>query len=113
MHTTSAPWQDLGPMAFRGIHLGTVGEQLTTRLECIKIVETRHPPMFPGDKGVSYLHVCKDEMQNTLIYTGVAAGFPLVGQSRLVRFTVSKHTTYKGTAQTHIKRPKVLKDQND
>lgn len=78
-------------------HVGTVGERQTFHLNCFKRIE------LDGRYGVSYLHLCKDQNGNVVVYRGTQMWRE--GAVR-VSATVKSHEVRDGVRQTLIGRPK-------
>jgi hypothetical protein len=83
-------------------HIGTVGEKITITLKVVHVVE------LDGGFGPSYINICEDADNNTIIYKGNAKGFPEKGETATITATVKDHGVRNGVKQTVIQRPKVI-----
>ena len=83
-------------------HIGTVGEKITITIKVVHVVE------LDGGFGPSYINICEDENNNTIIYKGNAKGFPDKGETATITATVKDHGVRNGVKQTVIQRPKVI-----
>ena len=82
-------------------HIGTVGEKITITIKVVHVVE------LDGGFGPSYINICEDADNNTIIYKGNAKGFPEKGETATITATVKDHGVRNGVKQTVIQRPKV------
>ena len=83
-------------------HIGTVGEKITITIKVVHVVE------LDGGFGPSYINICEDADNNTIIYKGNAKGFPEKGETATIIATVKDHGVRNGVKQTVIQRPKVI-----
>jgi hypothetical protein len=82
-------------------HIGTVGDKITITIKVVHVVE------LDGGFGPSYINICEDADNNTIIYKGNAKGFPEKGETATITATVKDHGVRNGVKQTVIQRPKV------
>ena len=78
-------------------HVGTVGERRAFNLT-VKAV-----PSFDTDYGTMYVHICRDQDGNTVIYKGKEIAKK--GQTVTLKATVKDHGERDGEKQTVIARP--------
>jgi len=83
-------------------HIGTVGEKTTMTIKVVHIV------VLEGSYGTTYINICEDENNNTIIYKGNANGFPDKGETATITATIKEHGVRNGVKQTVIQRPKVI-----
>jgi len=83
-------------------HVGTVGEKTTMTIKVVHIV------VLEGSYGTTYINICEDENNNTIIYKGNANGFPDKGETATITATIKEHGVREGVKQTVIQRPKVI-----
>lgn len=83
-------------------HVGTVGEKITMTIKVVHVV------ILEGSYGTTYINICEDENNNTIIYKGNAKGFPEKGETATVIATIKEHGVREGVKQTVIQRPKLV-----
>jgi hypothetical protein len=83
-------------------HIGTVGEKFTITLKVVHVV------VLDGIYGTTYINICEDADNNTIIYKGNAKGFPRKGETAMVIATIKEHGVREGVKQTIIQRPKTI-----
>lgn len=83
-------------------HIGTVGEKTTITIKVVHVV------VLDGTYGTTYINICEDENNNTIIYKGKANGFPDKGETATITATIKEHGVRNGVKQTVIQRPKVI-----
>jgi len=83
-------------------HIGTVGEKTTMTIKVVHIV------VLEGTYGTTYINICEDENNNTIIYRGKANGFPDKGETATITATIKEHGVRNGVKQTVIQRPKII-----
>jgi len=77
-------------------HIGTVGEKTTMTIKVVHIV------VLEGTYGTTYINICEDENNNTIIYRGKANGFPDKGETATITATIKEHGVRNGVKQTVI-----------
>jgi hypothetical protein len=82
-------------------HIGEIGKRMEMRLTVRHIVE------LEGFYGTSYIFICDDAANNTVIYKGTSRDFSNKGETALVTATIKDHGVREGVKQTIIQRPKV------
>lgn len=80
-------------------HVGVPGERLTVRLE-VSFVSDR----YEGQFGTFCIVRFRDDAGNVLTWFASGAFVPARGERGTFRFTVKKHETYRGEAQTLVTR---------
>jgi hypothetical protein len=86
-------------------HVGAVGERRTFTLT-VKAV-----PSFDTAYGTMYVHICRDEAGNTVIYKGKEIAEK--GQKITLKATVKDHGERDGEKQTIISRPADVRVEGD
>ena len=81
-----------------GNWIGTVGER---RMFTVSI---KHIVRIEGQYGMSYLHIMKDDEDNSVIYKGTKC-LGEIGERVTVKATVKEHGEREGVKQTKIARP--------
>ena len=84
-------------------HVGTVGERREFRL-IVKAV-----PSFDTQFGMMFVHICRDEAGNTVVYKGKSLAAK--GDTIVVKATIKAHGERDGEKQTVIARPAVIEVQ--
>jgi hypothetical protein len=89
------------------VYQGEVGKPLTVSLEILATRTTCYRDTFPVR--VVHWHLMRDAKGNVYTMSGVAIGDK--GEHITGTFTVKKHETYNGAAQTVLQRPRKLTTQ--
>jgi len=84
------------------VHVGEVGKRVELTLSCY------HEIKIEGSYGVSWVHLCKDPDNNIVVYIGNSHGFPMKGETKVVKATIKEHSVRDSVKQTVIARPKVI-----
>ena len=79
-----------------------MGEKATITLKVVHVV------VLDGIYGTTYINICEDADNNTIIYKGNAKGFPEKGETATVIATIKEHGVREGVKQTIIQRPKTI-----
>ena len=85
-------------------YVGECGTRIEMTLQVEKVIPLGERGMY----GQRYLHLCRDEQGNRIVYKGTGYSIPGEGHTCRVKATVDGHDCYRGEKQTFISRPKRL-----